>query len=84
MNDLEIIAQIDYHYWMLGCIARIYTAPKDQLSNMIDDATGYTKDIAKQSQDILTEIVRLKKLGGYDYSHDEDSLSRLNKLTTPE
>lgn len=83
LNHIEIIEQIDYQYFILGMIASSYKPANDPISKMVDEATGYLEKTAIATKECMTEIVRLKKLIGYDCSDMESNLHRLNDLINP-
>lgn len=98
-DEFETIAMIDYWYFAVRQFQEWFEQkrPKDPISRMVDDATGYGKKITIESAEnvlhAMSEVLRLKKRlnekygHSHDLSHDENSLKGLTefieRLTPP-
>lgn len=57
---LELQAEIDYRYWILRKMLD-EDSHKPPISRMIDEATGYDKELQKTAEEIIAEIEEMKK-----------------------
>ena len=89
MKEFEIIAEIDYWYFVISQMSESLNLKKSRspLEHMIDQATGYDKKLAEDAKaevktaiDIFKKIIRLKKKIEADVESDEKLLHQLFEL----
>jgi len=61
MNNLEIIAEIDFIYWQLSEFKKKLDNRKP-IEIMIDDATGFEKKELKSAMKLIKRAKKLRKI----------------------
>lgn len=79
MNIIEAIGRIDYGYWILNQLNEQldYQTPVEKMINV---ATGFDKETLICAISAVKDIVKCKKIAGYDNSVDKKYLAQLRKL----
>lgn len=82
-KTVDAYGQIDYCYWRIKELYKIFSKPPSPIDRMIDDVTGYRKkqidDIKKEIIGLLGTVIKQKKFINADYSVDEELLNQLLK-----
>lgn len=83
-ETFTLYARIDACYFLMGKLQKELALPKDGLTKMIDNASGYTKARTKemilQSIDLIEQIIECKKKIKAPFGRDKKMLSKLLKL----